>query len=139
MERQRRSEQCGQDRRGRRVQDKLLNPYPRRSGGDRYSGALTVGGLCHVSICTPPRAPPHAPHCFTLHQPGCAPHFLAWLVPGRNGRGKQNKDQGLTSQCIREKMLFINKPKGNLSFQSSSYCASNKLVTFSEKPQPVVR
>lgn len=87
----------------------------------------------HTYTCT------GTPTASPLHQPGCPPHFLASLVPGRNGRWEQNKDQGLTSHCIREKMLFINKPKRNLSFQSSRYRASNKLVRFSEKPQPVVR
>lgn len=78
-------------------------------------------------------------HCFTSPSAGCPPHFLASLVPGRNGRWGKNNDQGPTRDCIREKMLFINKSKRNLSFQSSSYCALNKPVTFSEKPQPVVR
>lgn len=112
-------------------------PIPEDLGEtDTLGRLLLVAFACqhlHTYTC------PGTPHCLTSPSARLPTSLPSFACPRKKWEMGAKQRPGLTSYCIREKMFFINKPKRNLSFQSSSYCASNKLVTFSEKPQPVVR
>lgn len=104
LERQQGGEQCGQGRRDRRVEGKVLTPNTSDTSQRSRGDTLGPSALGHFRAHPCKHAHAHAT-ASPLHQPNYLPHFLPSLTQGRNVKWEQNKDQGPTSPCSREKKL----------------------------------